>query len=80
MNKSQMYSMVKNAATPICKDCKYFRKTNLLYRILGCASSESRCALFGEKDKVTGKIISEYAWIARSLRECGTEGKYFEKK
>lgn len=80
MKKIQLHSMVKNVTMPLCKDCKYFRKSNILYRIYGCETTESRCTFFGEKDIITGKIFNEYAWITRRYRECGIEGKYFEKR
>jgi hypothetical protein len=69
-------NFIKNAEYPICKTCEHYLPRDIFFDdgLLG------KCAKFGKKDLVTGKITYNYADFCRiDDKECGKEGKYYEK-
>jgi len=61
---------IKNAEYPACKNCVHYIEHKDYWL--------SRCAIFGEKNLITGEIKYNYADLTRKY-ECGDLGKYFEK-
>ena len=69
-------NFIKNLDVPSCVDCVHFidDSNSKLY---------AKCKLFGSKERVSGEIIYDYAYICRNKRcsdSCGPDGKYYQAK
>jgi len=65
--------VIENYGEPSCRNCIHYRPS--FYSI---DSSASKCANFGRKDIITGKIEYKYAEMSRNDESaCGHIGKYY---
>lgn len=71
-SESDVNANVNTNVNPIIKSIYYYNPSNIIF---------GKCKLFGEMNKLTGKMENEYAVICRSYdTKCGIKGKYFEDK
>ena len=68
---------IKNSEYPACKNCKYYLEDKRWPN----EPAFAKCALFGDKNLLSGKIENYDLYKARLYNEyCGPEGKYFIKE
>ena len=68
-------NFIKNIEYPNCKNCIYFLEHPDEYN----KYHMSQCALFGEKDNVSGEITYKYTNKCRNSNNlCGEKGKYYK--
>jgi hypothetical protein len=67
---------IQNTQYPNCVSCKYYQPD------MSSPNWESHfttCALFGEKNLITGKVVFDGTGICRHTKsKCGIEGKFYE--
>ena len=68
---------IKGLCNPICKTCVHFRPNLSDFQY---ASAYSRCAKFGHKGLVSGKMYYEYADMCRDDEtKCGQDAREYKK-
>jgi len=70
--------IIKNINLPSCKNCIYYKPSRDDSDFI---STFSKCAKFGVKDIISGKVTYDYVEFCRKDEtKCGNEGKYFEEE
>ena len=68
---------IKGLYNPICKTCVHFRPNLSDFQY---ASPYSKCAKFGKKHIVSGKMMYEYADMSRDDEtKCGQDAREYKK-
>lgn len=74
---------IKDRHLPSCVNCKYFieYKSPILHSSNELNIINSKCMLFGYKDKVSGEIIHHLASTCRNdTTMCGENGFFYKEK
>lgn len=73
-------TLISGLNYPVCIDCKYFMIPEYSEKS-EYDNDLGKCALYGNKNLITGKIYNCFATTCRGVEsKCGEKGRFFTKK